>query len=98
MARQQPVYLWVPPGHQKNWRKHCGRYDACGRPVYFVQDNWYNTVYVPRYQERERGRGGPSRHDDRRGDDRHDHDDDRRGGKPDKGSHGKGQGNGRGRD
>lgn len=92
-----PVYMHVPPGHAKNWRKHCGRYDACGRPVYFVQDNWYNTVYVPRYQERERGRGGPSRHDDRRGD-HDDHDDDRRGGKPDKGSHGKGQGNGRGRD
>lgn len=37
----QPVYLWVPPGHQKNWRKHCGRYGACGVPVYFVQDDWY---------------------------------------------------------
>ena len=19
-----PVYLWVPPGHRKHWRKHCG--------------------------------------------------------------------------
>lgn len=37
----QPVYLWVPPGHQKNWRKHCGKYGACGVPVYFVQDDWY---------------------------------------------------------
>ncbi len=37
----QPVYLWVPPGHQKNWRKHCGRYNACGVPVYFVQERWY---------------------------------------------------------
>jgi len=37
----QPVYLWVPPGHQKNWRKHCGKYGACGVPVYFVQDGWY---------------------------------------------------------
>ncbi len=37
----QPVYLWVPPGHQKNWGKHCGRYNACGVPVYFVQDRWY---------------------------------------------------------
>jgi hypothetical protein len=37
----QPVYLWVPPGHQKNWSKHCGRYNACGAPVYFVQDRWY---------------------------------------------------------
>src|SRR5690606_40405826 len=35
---RQPVYLHVPPGHAKNWSKHCYRYDACGRPVYFVQD------------------------------------------------------------
>ena len=40
-APQQPVYMWVPPGHQKNWRKHCGRYGACGVPVYFVQEQWY---------------------------------------------------------
>lgn len=37
----QPVYLWVPPGHQKNWAKHCSRYSACGVPVLFVQDSWY---------------------------------------------------------
>lgn len=36
-----PVYLWVPPGHQKNWKKHCGSYNACGVPVYFVQESWY---------------------------------------------------------
>jgi hypothetical protein len=91
-----PVCLHVPPGHARNRRKHCGRYDACGRPVYFVQDRcWYNTVCVPRYQERERSRGGQSRHDDRQGD-RHDLDDIRRSGKPDKGSHGQGNGRGRG--
>jgi hypothetical protein len=39
----QPVYLWVPPGHQKNWRKHCDRYNACGVPVYFVRDDWYQS-------------------------------------------------------
>lgn len=37
----QPVYMWVPPGHRKNWAKHCGRYNACGVPVYFVRDDWY---------------------------------------------------------
>ena len=46
-----PIYLRVPPGHAKNWRKHCGKYNACGQPVYFVQDRWYNDVYVPRYRE-----------------------------------------------
>lgn len=57
----QPVYLRVPPGHSKKWDKHCHRYGACGRPVYFVQDRWYNEVYAPRYRERHRERG--ERHD-----------------------------------
>jgi hypothetical protein len=52
----QPVYLHVPPGHAKDWRKHCSKYNACAQPVYFVKDDWYNTVYVPHYQS-EKGRG-----------------------------------------
>lgn len=48
---RQPLYLHVPPGHAKHWRKHCGEYGACGRPVYFVQDTWYNTVYAPEYRK-----------------------------------------------
>lgn len=44
----EPIYLRVPPGHEKNWSKHCGKYQACGRPVYFVREQWYQTVYVPR--------------------------------------------------
>lgn len=46
----QPVYLYVPPGHRKNWRKHCHRYDACGQPVYFVRESWVQERY-----EREHG-------------------------------------------
>jgi len=45
-----PIYLHVPPGHEKHWNKHCGEYNACGRPVYFVRDDWYNNEYVPRYR------------------------------------------------
>jgi hypothetical protein len=45
-----PIYLHVPPGHEKHWSKHCAQYNACGRPVYFVRDDWYNKEYVPRYQ------------------------------------------------
>jgi hypothetical protein len=45
-----PIYLHVPPGHEKHWSKHCAEYNACGRPVYFVRDDWYNNEYVPRYQ------------------------------------------------
>jgi len=52
----QPIYVHAPPGHVKNWAKHCGQYGACGRPVYFVQSSWYNEVYVPEYQKRH---GGP---------------------------------------
>lgn len=72
---RQPIYLRVPPGHEKKWNKHCSRYNACGQPVYFVQDGWYRDVYAPRYY------GDPGRRADRRDgrrDDRHD-DDDRRG-------------------
>lgn len=53
-----PLYLHVPPGHAKDWRKHCGKYNACGQPVYFVEERWYNDVYVPQYRER-RGNGKP---------------------------------------
>ncbi len=45
-----PIYLHVPPEHYGNWRRYCGMYNACGRPVYFVHDNWYRTVYAPRYR------------------------------------------------
>jgi hypothetical protein len=44
----QPLYLHVPPGHEKHWEKHCHEYNACGRPVYFVSDRWYEEVYAPR--------------------------------------------------
>lgn len=46
---RQPIYLHVPPGHARNWDRHCRRYQACGQPVYFVQDGWYRDVYVPAY-------------------------------------------------
>ena len=47
----EPVYVHVPPGQAKRWGDYCGRYGACGRPVYFVEDRWYSNVYVPRYRE-----------------------------------------------
>jgi hypothetical protein len=46
----QPIYLHVPPGHEKHWGKHCAEYHACGRPVYFVRDDWYNNEYAPHYR------------------------------------------------
>lgn len=50
----QPVYLYVPPGHQKKWSKHCHRYNACGQPVYFVKESWVRE----RYEHEHRGKGG----------------------------------------
>ena len=49
-VHQRPIYLYVPPGHQKNWAKHCSRYDACGQRVYFVQEQWIEQRYAERHE------------------------------------------------
>lgn len=67
-----PIYLHVPPGHAKNWRKHCHQYNACGERVFFVHNNWYDREYVPRYQERH-GHGRDGHGDEHRDDDRGKH-------------------------
>lgn len=61
-APPQPVYLWVPPGHQRNWSKHCGRYRACGVPVYFVREDWYRRHVAPAPVYHPRGRGDDHGH------------------------------------
>ena len=56
----RPLYLYVPPGHQKKWGKHCARYDACGRPVYFVREDWVEARYEERHHgPHGEGHGGP---------------------------------------
>jgi hypothetical protein len=84
-VRPAPLYMRVPPGHAKRWSYYCDRYNACARPVYFVQDSWYNEVYVPRYREYY-DRGDDGRRYDRDYWDRHGH-----------GNWHPGKGNGRGR-
>jgi hypothetical protein len=66
-----PVYLHVPPGHAKNWRKYCYHYNACNRPVYFVRSAEYEPGYQPRYSEHEHEHG----HHHGEGDHGHGHDD-----------------------
>ena len=83
-ARVAPIYLRVPPGHEKHWSKHCREYNACGRPVYFV-----------RYDERDERRWHEEHDHERRGDDRFD--DHGRGPDHDRGR-GHDHGHGRGRD
>jgi hypothetical protein len=41
-----PVYLRVPPEHAKDWRNHCQKYNACDQRVYFIEETWYNKVYM----------------------------------------------------
>ena len=86
----EPMYLRVPPGHAKKWAKHCHAYNACGRPVYFVQDSWYNNTYAPHYRQSHGGYREERREyrEERRDDRRDDRDDDH--------GHGKGHGNGKG--
>jgi hypothetical protein len=60
----EPIYLHVPPGHAKNWRKHCHEYRACNRPVYFVR----SAEYEPGYQRDDHDDHG--KHGER---DHHDH-------------------------
>ena len=74
-----PIYLYVPPGHAKNWGKHCARYNACNQPVYFVQEP------PPRK--------GPKHHHPARDDRRWDDDHHRHGGKHDR-DQGRGHGRG----
>ncbi|WP_374480954.1 hypothetical protein [Zoogloea sp.] len=107
---REPLYLRVPPGHAKNWRKHCARYNACGYPVYFVQDRWYNDVYAPRYRSapeyrrepdyrpRERYEDRRDRHENRRErqEDRRDWRDERGGSWQERGDGERGGGHGRG--
>ncbi len=41
----EPIYLHVPPGHARDWHKHCHEYHACNRPVYFVKSAEYEPGY-----------------------------------------------------
>jgi hypothetical protein len=45
VVERRPIYLYVPPAHQQNWRRYCSQYQACGQPVYFVRDDWVRERY-----------------------------------------------------
>jgi hypothetical protein len=87
--QERPIYLYVPEAHQRDWRRHCAAYGACGQQVYFVREQWVHDRYVQRnpqdhrfdHWDREHGDGpGPDHGHDRR--DVHDdrgHDDHRDG-------------------
>ncbi len=56
VVQREPVYLYVPPVQQQNWRVYCGRYSACGQPVYFVRDEWVRERYAHENPGWDRGR------------------------------------------
>jgi len=77
----EAIYLHVPPGHAKHWRKHCQEYNACNRPVYFVRSAEYEPGYRPERGSHDHGHhgehGNHGHGDDDRGDDHgHGHHDD----------------------
>jgi hypothetical protein len=76
----QPIYMHVPPGHAKKWRKHCHKYNACGTPVYFVQTNYAGPQSYPMQQVYVEQEGKQHKHKKEK-----DHDDD----------HGEGHGHGK---
>ena len=89
VPRAAPLYIYAAPYERSNWRRYCGRYDACGAPVYFVNvgrdGRWARPMRVanpprPVYRDRDDHRWDGRRDDrhwedrrDRRGDDRHGH-------------------------
>ena len=56
VTERRPIYLYVPPAHEQNWRQYCGRYQACGQPVYFVRDQWVRERYEHEHPGWNRGR------------------------------------------
>ncbi|MEO7335419.1 MAG: hypothetical protein ABIV63_02465 [Caldimonas sp.] len=89
VVQRQPIYLYVPPAHQQNWRRYCGRYSACGQPVYFVQDRWVRERWDHEHHD------GPRYISERRGPPEH-RDNGLHRGHDDRGGHGNGKGHGRG--
>ena len=70
-TQPEPVYMWVPPGHRKKWGKYCSRYGACGVPVYFVQQTWYDTHVRGKDQSKHKYKH--KEHGNRQGSGKHEH-------------------------
>lgn len=56
-----PMYLYVSTVEYRNWGRYCHRYQACGRPVYFVRvddrDRWWERRGEGRGYERHEEHG-----------------------------------------
>ena len=70
VIQRQPIYLYVPPAYQQNWTRYCGRYSACGQPVYFVQERWVRERWE--HEHRNVRNEGRDRFEGRDDEDHHD--------------------------
>jgi len=62
---RRPIHLYVPHDHSRNWGRYCGRYAACGQPVYFVSERWVADRYHDHYPVGHRGKHKDwDKHDD----------------------------------
>ena len=50
-SNMAPIYVRAPRVEYRDWRRHCAKYEACERPVFFVRDEWYTQIYAPRYRQ-----------------------------------------------
>lgn len=65
-SKYKPVHLHVPPGHAKNWGKHCHKYHACERPVYFIRSVEYEESYQREHEhdhKKHKGKEKGKKHD-----------------------------------
>ena len=104
VPRAAPLYIYAAPYERSNWRRYCGRYDACGAPVYFVNvgrdGRWARPIRVAnpprpvyRHDHDERWDDRNDRRNDRwddRNDRRNDRWDDRNGRRDGRGPNGRG--------
>ncbi len=77
-----PLYLYVPLVEQRGWHRYCHNYNACGRQVYFVREEWVRERYSHEHPGWDRGRGpherAERRQEERRAERREDRRDERR--------------------
>jgi hypothetical protein len=71
-VHRAPIYLYVPVAHQQRWSRYCSGYNACGQPVYFVQERWVRDRYEHDHPGWDRGRGNKHK-EHRGGDEAHGH-------------------------
>ncbi|HET8747973.1 MAG TPA: hypothetical protein VFM98_20410 [Ramlibacter sp.] len=61
-VQARPVYLYVPPGQVRKWKRNCARWKACDEPVLFVRMDRSPSRWGKWSQRREQLAGEPPNH------------------------------------